>query len=125
MQRASQLCLTPCTTTNGGNPFWVSGTAAQGNGAGAGTVFPNCPNNFLLIANGIDSVAANGAGDRFCGTFLAALSTGKATQSSTVCSKLGIPFHLFNTIYIYWLNQLSNELNTINNSQDQAVQDHF
>lgn len=94
-QKATKMCVTVCTPTNGGHPFSLTGAVALADLASAvGATIADgtkatCLYDFLLIAGGSD--AAKGfTADRYCGGRLNPDPAGGKKLDVTVCSKLRI-----------------------------------
>lgn len=92
--KATQMCVTVCTPTNGGDPFSITRAAATlaaqvsavgaTNGAGA---LATCLYDFLLIAGGSDA-ATGFTADRYCGGRLNPDPNAGIATDVTVCTPI-------------------------------------
>ncbi|XP_045027805.1 uncharacterized protein LOC116920532 isoform X3 [Daphnia magna] len=88
-QRATQMCLTPCTVTPGAVPFALTAVATAAASAVVGTVADTCYYDFLAIVGGTNLATAATA-DRFCGN---ALNPTPAGTNVEVCTRVR-PFRI-------------------------------
>lgn len=85
-QKATQMCLSVCTTTNGGDAFSIT-TNAGANAPNSAAGVTTCQYDFLLVAGAVD-IATNTVADRFCGNALnPTAAAGGVLNSVQICSK--------------------------------------
>jgi hypothetical protein len=91
-QKATSLCLSPCTTTTSALPYSISGATA---GLSQLAAQGSCNNDFLIFANGFDPTTGTPAGnpltnvnDRFCGDVFAVRPEAAAPSIAICCQSL-------------------------------------